>query len=142
MHNLNSDGKVTTEILKAADNETLNGIGVDMLGYNSVMFIAGALAGEALAFSLKAQQDTVVGFGSTADLKDTAVSFSTTTTLNGQAILDIHQPTERYVRPVVVVPDAAAATPVFCVAIRYNAKSKPVANSNVEQYITPAEGTA
>lgn len=135
------DALVTIEALKAADNEALTGSGVDMQGYDNVCFIVGALKGEALSFSIKAQQDTGSGFGSAADLTGTNVAFTTTTAADGLTILDIRQPRERYVRAVVTVPDASAATPTFCIAIRYNAKDRPVSQDG-ELHVSPAEGTA
>lgn len=142
MHNLALEGYCTIQALKAADNETLNGSGVDMLGYESVMFIVGALKGEELTFSMKAQQDTASDFGTAADLAGTANSFVTDAYTDGLAILDIHQPQERYVRPVITVPNAATAKATFCVAIQYNPKNKPVANEDYEIHVSPAEGTA
>ena len=142
MFNLIKEGVVSIQALKAADDETLTGTGVDMLGYESVEFIAGALKGEALDFAMKAQQDSASNYGSAADLADTEVEFSTTVGADALALLDIHQPKERYVRPVITVPDASAATPTFCIAIRYNAKNKPVTNTVGELHVTPAEGTA
>lgn len=141
MLSMKEDSLVTIEALKAADKESLTGAGVDMVGFGAVIFIVGALKGEALDFSVKAQQDTVSDFASAADLAETATAFSTTTTADGLAVLDVHNPLERYVRAVVTVPDAAAATPTFCVAIRYNPIDKPQTNAG-ELHNGPAEGTA
>lgn len=143
MFNLKEEGVVTIQALKAADNESLTGTGVDMLGYKSVLFVAGSLKGEALNFTMKAQQASASNFSSAADLEDSKVEFSTTESADALAMLDVRQPKERYVRPVVAVPDAAAATPTFCIAIRYNAKYKPVTQSaEAELHVTPDEGTA
>lgn len=142
MHGMIENVVASIEALKAGDNEALTGAGVDMLGYDGVLFLAGALEGEALNFSIKAQQAAVAAFTNAADLAGTALAFSTTTTLKGLAALDIYRPVERYVRAVVTVPNAAAATPTFCVALRYNAKTVPVSNSVAELHVSPAEGTA
>lgn len=140
-HNLSTEVKVTIEALKSADNETLTGAGVDMAGYEGVMFVVGALKGESLAFSVKAQQDTSSAFGSAADLANTSVAFSTTVGADGLTTLDIRRPEERYVRALVIVPDATSAKPTFCIAIRYGASVRPQSNSG-ELHSTPAEGTA
>ncbi|MBI9042919.1 MAG: hypothetical protein JEZ06_00450 [Anaerolineaceae bacterium] len=144
MLNLSYGSQRSIQSLKAADNETLTGSGVDMLGFESVMFIAGALKGEALDFAMKAQQDIESAFGTAADLEGSSDAFSTTVYVDGLASLDIHQPQERYVRPVITVPNAAAATPVFCIAIKYNPKNYPVSSQGgaFEQHVSPDEGTA
>lgn len=141
MDNLSKTALVTIEALKDADNEALTGAGVDMAGFDSVAFVVGALEGEALNFSIKAQSAAVSDFSDAADLTGTATAFSTTVGAKGLAMLEIRQPAERYVRAVVTVPNATAATPTFCVAIRYNARTLPQSNSG-ELHTTPAEGTA
>jgi hypothetical protein len=59
MYSILKNTKISIQSLKAADNETLTGAGVDMLGFDSVCFIPVALKGEALSFSIKAQQAAV-----------------------------------------------------------------------------------
>lgn len=142
MHNLSLDGYQTVQALKSADNETLTGSGVDMLGYESVMFLVGALHGEELTFTIKVQQDSDSEFGTAADLEGTSDTFTTDVYTDGLCSSDIHQPQERYVRPVITVPDAVSAKSVFCVAIQYNAKYKPISNTNNEIHVSPDEGTA
>ena len=144
MHNLARAGYATIQALKSADNETLTGSGVDMLGYESVIFYVGALYGEALTFSMKVQQDSDSAFGTAADLLGTANAFTTgaCTGDNGLSMVDIHQPQERYVRPVITVPNAQSAKPTFCLAIQYNPKNLPVTNLDYEVHVSPAEGTA
>lgn len=142
MATANVDFKVSVQALKAADNETLTGTGVDMQGYENVDFFAVALEGEALDFSIKAQQDTASGYGTAADLEGTATAFSTTIPAKGQAQLSIRKPRERYVRPVITVPNATTATPVCCIAIQWGARSLPISASNGETHVSPAEGTA
>lgn len=143
MYDIGADGVISIQVLKEADNESLNGAGVDMLGYESVIFIAGALKGEAADFTIKAQQDTDAAFGTAADLAGTGETFSTTVEADALAILSVHQPQERYVRPAIGVPDLVAAKSVFCVAIQYNAKYKPITQSGeFEHHVSPAEGTA
>jgi len=141
MINLSKDALISVEALKAADNETLTGAGVDMAGFDSVCFHVCALKGEALDFSIKAQQAAESDFSDAADLEGTSVAFSTTVEADGQAMLDIHRPSERYVRALVTVPDATNPTLTSCIAIRYNAR-EPATNDNAELHVTPDEGTA
>ena len=138
----NVDIKVSVQALKAADNETLTGSGVDMQGYEHVDFYVVALEGEALDFSIKAQQDSASNFGTAQDLAGTATAFSTTAGAKGQAQLSIRQPQKRYVRPIITVPNAASATPTCCVAVQYRARTLPISATNGEVHVSPAEGTA
>jgi hypothetical protein len=135
------DCKVSLLALKAADNETLTGTALDMQGHESVAFIAFALKGEVLSFSIKAQQDTVSTMATAADLEGTALAFATAVGTDGLTTLEIHQPNERYVRPIVTAPNATAATPTGVIAIQFNAKELPITNDG-ELHVSPAEGTA
>lgn len=141
MFSLLKNTKISIQSLKAADNETLTGSGVDMLGFDSVIFIPVALKGEALNFTIKAQQAAASDYSDAADLAGTSVAFSTAIGTDGLSGLEIHQPNERYVRPVTVVPNAAAATPTAVLAIQFNAKDVPQSNAG-ELFVSPAEGTA
>ncbi len=134
------DAKVSVQVMKSADNETLTGVGVDMAGYEGVAFIVSALKGEVAAFSIKAQQDTDSAYGTAADLLGTATAFSDAVGTDAVCVLDIYQPRERYVRPVVTVPDWTAK-PVSVIAIQYGAREVPVSNAG-EFHQSPAEGTA
>lgn len=124
------------------DNETLYGSGVDMAGYEGVVFMATCRRGEAGTLTLKAQQDTDVAFGSAADLLGTAKSLVIATGTDGMAVLEIKNPQERYVRPALVIPNLGTARAVSIVAIRYGAKYLPETNSDAELHVAPAEGTA
>lgn len=135
------DTKYVPQVLKAADNETLVGQGVDMSGYEGVAFYVVALKGEVLDFAIKAQQDIDSAYGTVADLKDTSVAFSTTIAADGYTMLDIYRPTEQYVRPSVAVPNATAATPVAVIAVLYGGRNRPETNAG-EIHVSPDEGTA
>jgi len=141
MDSILKDTTIAIEALKAADNETLTGTGVDMQGYDAVAFVVGALQAEALNFTIKAQQDSDPAFGTAADLLGTSVAFATGIATDGLTTLEIVQPNERYVRPIIAVPNANAATPTFCISIRLKAKDVPKANDG-ELHLSPAEGTA
>ncbi len=140
MFSVLKNSKITICALKAADNETLTGTILDMQGYDTVAFIAGALEGEAGAPSVKAQEDSDPGGGTMADLAGSATAFATTAAAKGLATLEIHQPNKRYVRSMVTVPDWTAK-PVFCLALQFNARDLPVSNAGA-LLVSPAEGTA
>lgn len=140
-NNAFEDLKHVPQVIKDADNETLNGAGVDMSGYEGVAFFVQALKGEALDFSIKAQQAAVSDYSDAADLAGSAVAFSTTVGADGSTMLVVHRPTERYVRPVVTVPNATAATPVSVIAVQYGGRYRPDSNSG-ELLSSPDEGTA
>ncbi len=137
-----TETKKTVSIIKASDNETLTGAIVDMQGYTGVLFVVVVESGEALAgYKLYAQQGTQVGGGDQADLLGSAVSFSSSATLEVIQSLDIYKPRERYVRPKVDVPNMVAATPVAVIALRYGPIEFPVTGENGKVLIEPAEGT-
>lgn len=135
------DTKFVPQTIKAADNETLVGDGVDMAGYEGVAFFVLALKGEALNFTIKAQQDSDSAYGTVQDLAGTSVAFATTIGADGSTMLDIHRPTEQYVRPSIAVPNATAATPIAVIAILYGGRYRPESNAG-EVHVSPDEGTA
>ena len=137
------DGVLSLQIIdEGADNETLNGSGVDMQGYTDVVFIAAAQGGEDGTFTLKAQQDTASNFANAADLAGSAVSFATTTSAGAVATLHIREPQEQYVRPVLVVPNLTAGKAVAVIAIKFGGKYLPESGNTGELHVAPGEGTA
>ena len=126
----------------SADNETLTGNGVDMQGYDSVCFITGAQLGEELTFTQKVQQATDDEYSDAADLADSSDSFTTDVYTDGLLFTEVHHPRERYVRPVITVPDANTAKAVFCVALLFNSTKGPLGANEGELLTSPAEGTA
>ena len=69
------------------------------------------------------------------------VTFSPTVGADAFTVLELVNPQERYVRAMITVPDAAAATPTFCVAIQHKASALPQSNDG-ELHVAPDEGTA
>lgn len=137
------DFQVDLQVVKVdADNETVVGAGVDMLGYQGVIFLATAGKGEVATFGLKAQQDSDAAYGTVADLENTNVAFATAVATDGFAGVEIVRPSDRYVRPALVVPNLGTARPISIVSIRYGKNWRPETNSDVEVHISPAEGTA
>ena len=102
---------------------------------------AAADLARARAELLKAQQDADSAFGTAADLAGTATAFATAVAADGMAVLDIYQPQERYVRPVLTVGNFGTARPAMILAIQYGAKVMPQSNVG-EFHQSPAEGTA
>lgn len=139
------DTKISVIDIRDADDETITpSTGVDMQGYEGVAFAVVVDGGEEVAgFSIKAQQDTASDFSAdAADLEGTSISFSSHATNEIVRVLDIGQPQERYVRPVVVVPDMTTATPVAIIAIQYGAREMPTDENTGEFHQSPDEGTA
>ena len=131
---------ITTKV--DADDEVITpSAGVDMTGFDGVAFVCVAGKGEVGSLSMKAQQDTDSAFGTAADLEGTATSFATAVAADGICVLDIYQPQERYVRPVLTVPDFSTARPISIIAIQYGAREMPQTNTG-EFHQSPDEGTA
>lgn len=125
-----------------ADNASYNGAGVDMLGYQGVVFIAVAKQGEIATYGLKVQQDTVSNFATAADLAGTNVVFSTAVSTDGFGFVEVKNPIERYLRPVLVVPNVTTPNSVAMIALRYGKDLQPETNADGELHTKPAEGTA
>lgn len=125
-----------------ADNETLSGVGCDMLGYQGVIFIVSVDGLEVANFSIKVQQDSASAFGTAADLEGSSVAFSTGIGTNGFAFVEIKNPLERYLRPQVIVPNVTTPTAVSVVSIMYGKDWLPETNTDGELHTSPAEGTA
>lgn len=152
MYSAMHDCKITVLTATVADNAIVTFRGVDMAadgGYDGVCFVFGVVDGSVVAdFVPKAQQDTASTFATAADLAGTAHTFSSLTGVV-TAIMDIKGPKERYVRPILTVPNTAATCIVCCTAIQYNGRSKPASldstttNSATSEFLAePAEGTA
>ena len=129
-------------VLANADNTTYYGTGVDMLGYQGVVFFACAKKGEIMTYGLKAQQDSDAAWGTVQDLNDSNVAFATAVATDGFAFLDIKNPDERYVRPALVVPNVVTPNSVAIISMRYGKSTLPETNADGELHGHPIEGTA
>lgn len=148
IHSLLDNLKFTKMInyTAAGTGDTITGTYVDMSGWEGVMFVCslGAMAAGATA-TLKAQQDTVTGFGGAADLTDTGVAGDQDSDNMG-LLLEIVRPVERYVRPAVV--RAVGNVTIESVwAIQYNGDYVPTTQDattvkSSESHVSPAEGVA
>lgn len=143
MQMLTEDCKLV--LAKAAQTEAttdVSGATIDMEGYDNVCFfctIAVANAGNYLF----AQQGAKADMSDAAALADSGVVTDTDAML---AILDIHKPAERYIRPMVERGGASTATGDLY-ALLYNGKVGPISNSVAETSLavvltSPAEGDA
>lgn len=130
MRPLNEDVRlVRASNAVAAGSTDSNGTGVDMQadgGYDGVMFVAllGTLTANQVT-TLKAQVSSDDGSSDTyADLANSQTSAAADDDDNQCLVLDVYQPPERYVRPVV---ERATANAVIdgVLAILYRGRSKP-----------------
>lgn len=145
-HNLSTDVKVTRVMNAVAAGTTdQNGTGVDMKGYDGVMFIAsfGTLTATQVT-SIHAEQGTD-NSSDWEDLTSTSVGPLADDDSNQLLVLDVYRPTDRYVRCVV---DRGTANAVIdgIVALQYHALAKPTTHdtstvSSSEVHDSPAEGT-
>lgn len=144
MKNIYQGVQVTVELLQIADNELLTGATIDMKGYEDIAFIAACGAIEAGdVYTMKVQSGAQSTMGDAADLLGSGLGFTMSTSTFGEAIVDIHNPQERYVRACLEVPNlTSTVAPVTVIAIQYNPRVIPVTNVNAEGHNAPAEGTA
>jgi len=130
----------------AAGTGTTNGSSVDMQGYESAMFILAIGAIDATGtVDLKVQGSSDDGSADAfADLTGTKVSY-TATDDNKLAIVEVVNPVERYLRPVVVRSTANSVID-GCVSVLFGARKAPTTQGSTivanELHIGPAEGTA
>ena len=125
MHALLSNTKITRVMdAKAAGAAAVNSTAVDMQNYEGVLFIAafGTLADDQET-SIEAQQATASA-GTFTDLSGTTVGDMEDDDDNQLLILDIKNPTERYVRCTV---NRATANAVIdgVIAVQYGPRKKP-----------------
>lgn len=117
---------VTTEIQpQSAGAGAVNGAGVDMQGWEGVMFLinVGAITGSG-TFDARAVSDDNSGFNSVTNITGQDASgananaaIAQATAANGVHILEVYRPTERYVR---LIGTVAVNTVAFgASAIRY-----------------------
>lgn len=143
---LTDDCKITQAITVtagAAAATAVNGAILDMAGWDGVLMVVqfGAIVAGA-ATSIKAQQDTVVGFGTAADLLGSGQTVVDTAD-DTAFVIDIRRPTKRFVR--LVVSRATQNATLSAVYIQYRGRNRPAvqpAGVTVEAFVSPAEGTA
>jgi hypothetical protein len=106
-----------------AASSAANGAGVDMAGWDGVMFVLalGAIDGTQ---DMKAQSDDNSGFSSATDITGAAITQVAATGDNKLYILDVYRPGERYVRSVVTNGAGATADFQAVIAIRYRGSGR------------------
>lgn len=134
------------KLTKVADHSTANttdvtSAEVDMAGYEGVLFIS-SFGTAAANNTMKAQQDTVTGMGSAADLLGTSVASGTS---DEDVWIDVFRPRERFVRVIGLRGTSTTMESIW--AIQYGARKQPVDNTTSgtiigEAHASPAEGTA
>ncbi len=152
MKSIFHDTRVTVLTARVADGAIVTFNGVDMQadgGYEGVAFAFGVVDGSVVAdFVAKVQTDSASAFSSAQDVAGSAITFSSLTGVV-TAELDISRPPERYVRPILTVPNTAATCVVCCTAIQYNGREAPSTPDSTtddcwtgEFHAEPANGTA
>jgi len=139
--------KFTTALdFAAAAAADRNGAILDMDGFRGVLMCVKFGTIEALGVnSIKAQQDTDVAGGTMADLVGSGITVAADDD-NQLFMIDLYEPTERYVR-LVVDKDGTHTTEEMAWYIQYGARNRPttvtVADKvTYERHTSPAEGTA
>lgn len=124
----------------------VNGVILDMEGFEGVMFIlqGGTVTDGNLA--IKAQEDSAPAMGAAADLAGTLTQINNAQNAKA-AVLDVYRPPKRYVRCVVVRGGATGAVIDSVMAIQYGARNRPVSNDpstvvTTKTVIAPVEGVA
>jgi hypothetical protein len=130
----------------AAASADRNGAVLDMDGFHGVLMCVkfGAIEASAVT-SIKAQQGAAANLSDAADLAGTGITVADNDD-NQIFIIDLYEPTERYVR-LVVDKDAAHTSEEIAWYIQYGATHRPqtvtVADKvTYERHMSPAEGTA
>lgn len=139
--NLSSGIKIT----KVADHSTaatsaVNSTGVDMSGYEGVIFIT--------SFGTAAANNTInaaQGADNSTDWEDLTGTSVTSGTSDEDVWIDVYRPTDRYVRCEAARGTSSTLESIW--AIQYGARKAPVDNTTSgtitgELHASPSEGTA
>lgn len=134
------------KVIKTFDEVTAgtsasNGTTIDTANAEGVIFVT-VFGTSAADNGVKCQQDTASGMGGAADLLATQVLLDGTETV---AVVQIHKPRERYLRPVAV--RGTSTTVPAGIAIVYGLRTEEYDNDTqtdvaAESHVSPAEGTA
>ena len=125
----------------AAGTSTINGAVFDMSAFEGILFII-KFGTAAADNQIKAQEDTVLGFGGAADLAGTLTGNGAS---DGIVWLDIYRPLKQFIRMVAL--RGTSTTIDWGIAIRYGGKKGPQSNILAatifgELHISPDPGTA
>lgn len=148
MHNLslNADFRVSVNATAAGTGDTINGTAIDMAGWEGILLIYsfGAITTSAVT-TIKAQGGAASDGSDGADLLGTAQSIADTDD-NKIAMVDIFNPKQRYIRPVITRATANAVINNV-IAILYRGDITPAAAHSTavrvaERFNSPPTGTA
>lgn len=102
----------------AAASTAFNGTGVDMSGWEAVLFVLNLGATDG-TIDMKAQRDDNAAFTSAVDVTGASITQIGATGDNKLYALDVYRPSERYIRAVVTTGAGATADQIAVDAIRY-----------------------
>ena len=122
MHTLSQNVLVSQEVThRSITGGAVNGAGVDMQGWDGVMFIfdLDAVTGSG-TLDARVVRDDNSGFNSATNITNAALTQMTNANTSG--IIDVFRPSERYVRA--VITQAANTVIAGVTAIRYNRNGK------------------
>ena len=135
--NLSVNVKITkVKAHTAATTGTITGDEIDMSGYEGVVFLTNFGTANAGNY-IKAQQDTVTGMATAADLEGTKV---VALVGGGMIGIDLYKPLERFVRCIGIIGTSSTLETIW--AIQYAGTKCPITNTTIELHVSPAEGTA
>lgn len=135
---LTEEVKITTYAPTATGTTTISATGLDMAGWDGVVFIV-RLGSPATNNNIRVQQETTLG-GSYNDLTGTLVGNNAT---DNPLIVDVMRPVEQFVR--LQTTRGTTTTIDSCVAIQYKGRTKGQAQpsgTQIERWHAPVEGTA
>lgn len=139
-------GAVVAVPQTAVGTTTITGGAIDMQGYDGVFFVGIVGAFTDGSFDVKAQDDTVVGMGSAADIAGSKVSAVAS---NKLVVVDIYRPVKRFIRAVVVRGGATGSVIGSVLAVRYIGDKLPIPAAAqdasiavLKALVSPVDGTA
>lgn len=142
----NTDAKILTALDYASGTADRTGAVFDMADYRGVLMIVKlATIAAGGTNSIKAQQGAASNLSDAADLAGTAQTIADDDD-NQIFVIDLYEPTERYVR-LYVDKDTVNACAESAIYVGYGSRKRPVSNTvtdavTFERHMSPAEGTA
>jgi len=123
------------------NNTTVNGLVIDMRGYDAVEFVI-AVGATDTTVSAKVQRDDNAAFSSPTDIPGAAVTQFTATDDDKAAVISVFRPAERFVRISVTVGSGTTGANVGVVARKYVAfgPSATPKNPLAKEHVLVAEG--
>jgi hypothetical protein len=120
--------------IPSAASTATNGAGVDMQGWDGVLFVLNLGATDGTV-DMKAQGDDNSSFSSATDITGAAITQISATGDNRLSAISVWRPTERFVRAVVTTGAGAVADELGVLAIRFRRTGR----TPITQHATLAE---